>query len=766
MKEIAVAPLSDGRLQVWAIDAQGGILSSRKVNSGANAGWTDLDNFLIDVGPLPAGATHVAVAPLSDGRLELWVTLADGRLFTAWQNQTDPVVAWTGWTDFLAVAGSIPTGVAQVAVARLPDGRLQLWATAVNGHLFTSWKTHTDPNAGWTAWSDFQAEVGAVQSGVSHVAVAPLSDGRLELWATAGNGRLFTTWKTTTSPNATWTGWHDFVAEVGPLPAAAARVAVAPLSDGRLELWVTMTNGSVFTTWKTQTDPNATWTAWVDFRAVVGPIPAGVAQVAVGPLSDKRLQLWATNANGGVVTTWKLTADPNAGWAGWSDFLAEVLAVPNWAIILCHLSDVAPGPNARHRYARFFTSVGTGTGGAFDYWREVSYGRGGLRGTTVFRFIDIGRTRAQLNAFSGGAQRQQIWQWGLAAAQANGINRAAFSHTCVLLNVSADHGGVGGGIVLAYEDTRALEPSFIAHEMGHGFGLDHSFGENATSCAGGDTRPGAYCDMFDIMSAMNVHTFNDAENRRSGPTLNALSRERLGWLPSARVWTAPAPLHPETVALAPINRPDIDGYLFARFSAPSRNSVQTALSTYTVEFKEAAGWDRQFLTDHVFIHEVRTDGLIRLLTNFHGGLLDLDPNSEFVAPGGSVVVRLLGVDPVTHTARLRIWAPAAGARVVRIEEINYNPTGPDVELEYVVIRNDTSASVNMTSWTLRDVARHVFSFPPFVLESGFSVRLWTKAGVNDAENLFWGRRAAVWNNPGDTAILRNNSGTEVARFVY
>ena len=166
MKEIAVAPLSDGRLQIWAIGAQGGILSSRKVNAGANADWTDLDNFLIDVGPLPAAAAHVAVAPLSDGRLELWVTLADGRLFTAWQNQTDPVVAWTGWTDFLAVAGSIPTGVAQVAVARLPDGRLQLWATAANGHLFTSWKTQTDPNAGWTAWSDFQAEVGAVQGGI------------------------------------------------------------------------------------------------------------------------------------------------------------------------------------------------------------------------------------------------------------------------------------------------------------------------------------------------------------------------------------------------------------------------------------------------------------------------------------------------------------------------------------------------------------------------------------------------------------------------
>jgi hypothetical protein len=382
------------------------------------------------------------------------------------------------------------------------------------------------------------------------------------------------------------------------------------------------------------------------------------------------------------------------------------------------------------------------------------------------KFIDIGHTRAELNSFTGSAQRQQIWQWGHTAAQANGLDLSLFPHTIIILNVSADHGAVGGGIVFAYEDTRPLEPTFFAHEMGHGFGLDHSFGENSTPCASGDGRPGAYCDMFDIMSAMNVHSFQDAENRRSGPTLNAISRERLGWLPNSRVWNAQSPLRAETVTLAPINRPDIDGYLFAKFSAPSRDTTQTTPSTYTVEVKEAIGWDRGFLTDHVFIHEVRVDGLVRLLTNFHGGLLDLDPNLEFVAPGASMVVRLLGIDPRTHTARLRIWPLSPGPRTISIAEINYNPPGPDLQMEYVAIKNDTSAAINMGAWTLRDAANHVFTFPPFVLGSGFGVFVWTKAGANDAENLFWGRRATVWNNAGDTAILRDSSGNEIARFIY
>jgi hypothetical protein len=46
------------------------------------------------------------------------------------------------------------------------------------------------------------------------------------------------------------------------------------------------------------------------------------------------------------------------------------------------------------------------------------------------------------------------------------------------------------------------------------------------------------------------------------------------------------------------------------------------------------------------------------------------------------------------------------------------------------------------------------------------VRVWTGRGTNDAENLYWGRRQAVWNNTGDLAILRDVAGAEVSRFAY
>jgi hypothetical protein len=103
---------------------------------------------------------------------------------------------------------------------------------------------------------------------------------------------------------------------------------------------------------------------------------------------------------------------------------------------------------------------------------------------------------------------------------------------------------------------------------------------------------------------------------------------------------------------------------------------------------------------------------------------------------------------------------------VRIDRIVFNPPGPDVAGEYVVIQNESASAVSVTNWTLRDAANHVFHFPAFALGAGSDTKVWTKVGTNDATNLFWGHKAAIWNNSGDTAILRDQLGTEIARYAY
>lgn len=451
-----------------------------------------------------------------------------------------------------------------------------------------------------------------------------------------------------------------------------------------------------------------------------------------------------------------------------ADLLAKYSAAPRrWAIVLCNMSDRPPSPTSRDRYVEFFTESGAGHGTAFDYWRDMSYGMEGLRDTSVFGFFQIPHTTAELTAIGGSAQRAQAFAWGLDAARAGNVPLNNFDHKVVLLNGGGtDHGAVSGGVTFVFADGTALEPTFMFHEMGHEFGLDHSFSDQAMPCAGGDARPGAYCDRADIMSAMNVASFQDALNRRSGPSVNAMSRKRLGWLHRSRIRTLPSAGPSETVTLAAINRADIDGYQMLEFLGTSRVSV-AATSTYTAEFRENAGWDQGFSSARVIVHEIRTDGLLRVMTSAPIGTITA-PGTEFTTPiPSSIVARVESMDQTTHVAQLRVWRlPASGARDVRIAQILFDPIGPEPQGEFVLIQNDRSTAVSLQGWTLSDAAAHVYTFPAFTLQPGWGVRVWTGAGTDGAQDLFWGRKQAVWNNTGDIGILRDAAGTEVSRFAY
>ncbi len=457
------------------------------------------------------------------------------------------------------------------------------------------------------------------------------------------------------------------------------------------------------------------------------------------------------------------------GISTWRDVPADLLALYSapprrWAILLCNLKDLPPAATSRDRYDQFFTEAGAGTESAYDYWRDMSYGVGGLGGTAVLGFFEIPHTSTELMAIGGSAQRQRAFDWGIEAARSANARLNDFDHKVVVLNGGGnDHGQAGGGVTFVYADTTPLEPTFMFHELGHEFGLDHSFSDEPAPCALGDGRPGAYCDFTDIMSAMNVSSFQDAMNRKSGPSLNAVSRKRLGWLHRSRIRSFPAVGPPETLALASVNRPDVDGYLMVQFAGTSREDP-AASSTYTVEFRERSGWDRG-LNSRVIVHEIRSDGLVRMLRSNPVGILSA--GGEFVSPSPSIVVRVESLDTTGHMARLRVWhLPPTGSRNVRIVTVLFDPQGPEPQGEYVLIENDRTGSADLDRWTLQDAAQHTYRFAALTLAPGATVKVWTGTGPDDAENLHWGRHQAVWNNTGDIAILRDAGGTEVSRFAY
>ena len=109
--------------------------------------------------------------------------------------------------------------------------------------------------------------------------------------------------------------------------------------------------------------------------------------------------------------------------------------------------------------------------------------------------------------------------------------------------------------------------------------------------------------------------------------------------------------------------------------------------------------------------------------------------------------------------------PADAAGAVQLGRIQYDAPGSDtsrntsVNGEYVVIRNAGTTARSLKGWTVRDAARHVYTFGTFTLGAGKSVVLRTGKGTNTSTTRYWGLGWHVWNNTGDTAYLRNAAGT-------
>jgi hypothetical protein len=83
-----------------------------------------------------------------------------------------------------------------------------------------------------------------------------------------------------------------------------------------------------------------------------------------------------------------------------------------------------------------------------------------------------------------------------------------------------------------------------------------------------------------------------------------------------------------------------------------------------------------------------------------------------------------------------------------------------------IVNSFDSRTIVMANWKFRDIADRIYVFPPFSLGPTATVRVWTKAGTDDASNLYMGRGAAVWNNEGDTAWLRDADGDLIDEYSY
>ena len=112
--------------------------------------------------------------------------------------------------------------------------------------------------------------------------------------------------------------------------------------------------------------------------------------------------------------------------------------------------------------------------------------------------------------------------------------------------------------------------------------------------------------------------------------------------------------------------------------------------------------------------------------------------------------------------------PPAGRGVVW--EITPDPDGPDgdrLDGEYVVFENAGDEPLDLSGWTVTDAAGRTYTVPDgYVLDAGATVTLRTGTGTDTDADLYWGSGAAVWNNDGDTVIVRNSEREPVLRETY
>ncbi len=107
---------------------------------------------------------------------------------------------------------------------------------------------------------------------------------------------------------------------------------------------------------------------------------------------------------------------------------------------------------------------------------------------------------------------------------------------------------------------------------------------------------------------------------------------------------------------------------------------------------------------------------------------------------------------------------------LEIAEIHGDASGDESQNlndEYIVLKNTGETTLDLGSWTVTDAAGHEYTFPKdFQLEAGATVTLHTGSGTDTESDLHWGSGSAVWNNGGDTIIVRNDQGNRILVEEY
>lgn len=119
------------------------------------------------------------------------------------------------------------------------------------------------------------------------------------------------------------------------------------------------------------------------------------------------------------------------------------------------------------------------------------------------------------------------------------------------------------------------------------------------------------------------------------------------------------------------------------------------------------------------------------------------------------------------TAAPRVTPTPATTGVGPIRIVSIVAKAPDLANETVTLRNDGFATVDLTRWTLADSSgKNIFTFPPYTLTPGGIATVHSGHGMAGGNDFYWNKNVGVWHDAGDTATLRDATGTVIATYTY
>ncbi len=315
-----------------------------------------------------------------------------------------------------------------------------------------------------------------------------------------------------------------------------------------------------------------------------------------------------------------------------------------WSFLLCKFSDSPAPPNDVNYYVNM--TIKAGTKGLDDYVKSISYGKADLSGSVVHGWYTEPHTLAYEQGLSNRWQRVQDCIDAAAASTTDHYVPPSGQRVYVITSPGVDLAGWENTAAIGGDDVALPE---IAHEFGHGVGLNHSWSNDVTwkdaSWAGG----GEYDNPWDLMSAANVYVDPTGDFGGGPPDLDGHHLDEMGWLPKSRILTLGVDgILSRTVTLAALTHPGASGYLLARIPFDSTDRFHY----YTVEYRTADSWDSGIPASIVMINEVKNNGsyyqttLIRELGRY-AGTGDGPPVQSLNVNGVTIAVKGTSGDTAT-----------------------------------------------------------------------------------------------------------------------